>query len=217
VRPALAALITLGMLVVGPSASAAPPTKLIATVGPPDFTITLTDADANPVTSLKAGLYRIVVNDKSGIHDFHLIGSGVDKVLADVAFMGTKSVTVALAGGKYRYQCDPHSADMRGSFTVLPAPKLLGAVGPGFTISLKKPSGQKVKTVPAGLYAFVVSDRASTHSFVLRQTSSGSFQKELTAVGFVGKKTVNVNLTPGRWAFFCRPHRSGMNGKFSVR
>jgi plastocyanin len=216
VRSAILALAAAGLLAAAPSSSAAPPTKLIGTVGP-EFTISLTDAEGNPVTTLKAGLYTIVVNDKSGIHDFHLMGPGLDRVITDVDFVGTRSVTVALAGGRYRYQCDPHFDQMKGSFTAGPAPKLFGAVGPGFTISLKTAKGQKVKTLAAGPYTFVAADKSSMHDFTLKQTSGGTFQKALTGLGFVGKKTVNVNLTPGRWEFFCRPHRSRMSGKFSVR
>jgi plastocyanin len=214
-RLAIVVFAAAAVLAIGPSAPAATPTKLIGTVGP-EFVISLMDVDGNAVKTLKAGLYTIVVNDKSGIHDFHLTGPSVDQVIGGVEFVGTESVTVALAGGTYRYQCDPHP-DLKGAFTVAPAPKLLGTVGPSFTISLKTAKGQKVKTLSARLYTFVVNDKASSHNFTLRQRSGGTFQKALTGVAFVGKKTVNVNLTPGRWEFFCRPHQATMNGKFTVR
>jgi plastocyanin len=91
-------------------------TKLTGTVGP-GFTITLKKGTAK-VKTLKAGTYKITVSDKSNIHDFHLKGPGVNKVITATAFKGTKSVTVKLKKGKYTYVCDPHATSMHGSFTV---------------------------------------------------------------------------------------------------
>ncbi len=88
---------------------------LVGTVGP-GFTISLTN-DGAAVKTLKPGAYKITVNDKSSIHDFHLTGPGVDKT-TDVAFTGTVSWTVKLSKGAYTYTCDPHTATMTGDFTV---------------------------------------------------------------------------------------------------
>ena len=69
--------------------------------------------------TVKAGTYTLKVEDKADIHDFHLIGPGVDKVVTDVPFKGEKTVTVTLQKGTYTYQCDPHAAGgMKGTFTV---------------------------------------------------------------------------------------------------
>ena len=38
--------------------------------------------------------------------------------ITDVAFTGTKSTTVQLTPGVWTYLCQPHSTQMRGSFTV---------------------------------------------------------------------------------------------------
>jgi plastocyanin len=90
--------------------------KLTATVGP-GFSISLTSG-GKKVTRLKAGRYRITVRDRSHMHNFHLIGPGLNKKTA-VAFHGTVTWTVALKKGKtYRYVCDPHKARMKGSFRV---------------------------------------------------------------------------------------------------
>lgn len=90
--------------------------KLVGTVGP-SFTIKVTKA-GKAVKTLKAGTYKIAVNDKSDMHNFHLIGPGVNKKTT-VAFTGTKTWTVKLKKGKYRFQCDPHAANgMKGSFRV---------------------------------------------------------------------------------------------------
>jgi plastocyanin len=78
----------------------------------PGFDISVEDAD-----NVKAGTYTLKVEDKSDIHNFHLMGPGVD-VKTDVSFKGTKEFTVALQAGEYHFQCDPHSSSMNGSFTV---------------------------------------------------------------------------------------------------
>jgi plastocyanin len=68
--------------------------------------------------SVPAGTYTLKVEDKSDMHNFHLIGSGVD-VATDVSFEGDKTFTVTLKPGTYTYQCDPHaSSGMKGTFEV---------------------------------------------------------------------------------------------------
>jgi plastocyanin len=89
---------------------------LSGTVGS-GFTITL-KSGGKKVSSVKAGRYTITVNDKSDIHDFHLVGPGVNKRITTVGFKGKKSFTATLKKGKYRYFCDPHRTDMHGSFRV---------------------------------------------------------------------------------------------------
>jgi plastocyanin len=92
-------------------------TPLAGTVGP-GFTITL-DKGGKKVSTLKAGSYTIKVSDKANVHDFHLFGPGVNKVITTVPFVGTKSVTVTLKKGTYTYQCDPHAASgMKATFKV---------------------------------------------------------------------------------------------------
>ena len=70
------------------------------------------------MTRLAAGTYRFRISDKSSSHNFHLIGPGYNKAITAVRFRGTKTVTVKLRKGTYRYQCDPHSSFMNGSFRV---------------------------------------------------------------------------------------------------
>jgi plastocyanin len=69
------------------------------------------------VSSLKAGTYKIVVSDKSSIHNFHLTGPGVNKTTS-VGATGSKTWTVKLKKGTYKYVCDPHKTIMKGSFKV---------------------------------------------------------------------------------------------------
>ena len=84
----------------------------------PGFTIEVSQNGAD-AESVKAGTYTLDVEDKSDMHNFHLIGPGVDEEVTDVGFVGEKSVTVTLEPGTYTYQCDPHAASgMKGTFTV---------------------------------------------------------------------------------------------------
>jgi plastocyanin len=125
VRAAVALLVLalLGALTafVLPHAGGASNPKLIGTVGP-GYTITLTDADGNSVTSLPAGTYDIEVHDNAAIHNFHLFGPGSVDESTDVVGTGQVTWTVALVAGTYTYQCDPHAdLGMRGTFTVAPS------------------------------------------------------------------------------------------------
>ncbi|HZR92716.1 MAG TPA: plastocyanin/azurin family copper-binding protein [Gaiellaceae bacterium] len=91
--------------------SAAP--KLKGTVGP-GFTISLKTATGRTVTTLKAGTYTIVVSDRSAIHSFVLEGPGVERDITTPSFVGTKTVTVKLRKGKYKFYCRPHESTMFG-------------------------------------------------------------------------------------------------------
>jgi plastocyanin len=105
----------------GPPPSPPPPpapsvTRLFATVGP-GATISLRTAKGRRVSRLRRGRYRIIVRDRSSMHNFHLRGPGLNKKTT-VGFRGTRTWTVTLRRGTYRYVCDPHAARMRGSFRV---------------------------------------------------------------------------------------------------
>ena len=108
------ALLAIAVLSAG-SAPAATKT-LSGTVGP-GFTISL-KSKGKKVTSLAPGRYRIRVSDKSDFHNFHITGPGVNRRITGVDFEGTKSRTFRLRKGTYRYVCDPHSDEMKGSFKV---------------------------------------------------------------------------------------------------
>jgi hypothetical protein len=102
------------------------------------------------------------------------------------------------------------------AFARADANKLKGTVGPSFTISLTK-NGHRVRTLTAGTYTFVISDKASIHNFTLEQEKGGKFEKDLTSVAFVGTKTVKVKLKAGKWKFYCKIHESQMFGFFTVK
>jgi uncharacterized cupredoxin-like copper-binding protein len=100
------------------TAPAAPAPKSVQGAVGPGFTINLR-LGGKKVANLKKGVpYRFVINDRSTIHDFHLRGPGLDRVLTSVDFTGTKSVVLRLRKGTYRFFCDPHASFMHGSFRV---------------------------------------------------------------------------------------------------
>jgi hypothetical protein len=111
--PIVALIVVLAWTTIG---MAATPT-LRGTTGP-GFTISV-KRNGTSVKKLKAGMYRIVVADKSSIHNFHLFGPGVNKKTT-VPFVGTRTWTVKLKAGKYTFQCDIHAAvGMKGTFRVV--------------------------------------------------------------------------------------------------
>lgn len=99
------------LLFTASSAIAAAPPTLRGSVGPDD-TIRL------GVKPRKGGVYRLTVKDAADDHNFRLRGPGVN-VATSVGGTGAKTFRVRLQPGKtYRFVCDPHADEMRGSFTV---------------------------------------------------------------------------------------------------
>jgi plastocyanin len=78
----------------------------------PGFVISLDGTDG-----LTAGSYKLVVNDQSTAHNFHLTGPGVD-VSTEVGTEGEESFDIELQAGEYTFVCDPHASQMNGSFRV---------------------------------------------------------------------------------------------------
>jgi hypothetical protein len=113
----LAAGVVAALALAAPIGATSSVTKLTGTVGP-GFTITLKKGTAK-VKTLKAGSYKITVSDKSNIHNFHLKGPGLSRIITTVPFVGTKTVIVTLRKGTYTFVCDPHLTTMHGSFRVV--------------------------------------------------------------------------------------------------
>ena len=107
----LGAIGLVGALTLAGGATAATATP-IGTVGP-GFTITLTKG-GKKVTRLNAGRYQLVVRDRSSMHNFVLEGPGDERDVTTVPFQGTKTVTVKLRPGKYKFYCRPHESSMFG-------------------------------------------------------------------------------------------------------
>jgi plastocyanin len=103
----------------GSAASRSSVTVLRGTVGP-GFTITLKQNGVR-VTRLRPGLYRIVVADRSSIHNFKLEkshGGELERRVTTIGFVGTRTTTVRLTAGQWEYYCEPHESSMKGHFTV---------------------------------------------------------------------------------------------------
>ena len=112
---ALAVVFALSALI-GAGSAAATPKTVNGSVGP-GFTISL-KLSGKKVKRLKATTYKFTVTDKSSIHNFRLKGPGYNRAITSVGFKGTKTVTVRLKKGTYRFQCDPHASIMKGGFKV---------------------------------------------------------------------------------------------------
>ena len=167
------------------------------------FTITLNDAGGNKVTHLDAGTYTLDLHDHSAFHNFHLSGPGVD-VFTSVDGIENKTFTVTFTDGTYFFNCDPHSSQMKGSFTVgtvstppppVPVPaavKLAGSIGAGSKATLKPLAG-----LGAGKAVVTIKDASATDGFRL----VGPGISKATGKAFKGTVTWKVTLRPGRYSF----------------
>jgi hypothetical protein len=88
--------------------------------------------------------------------------------------------------------------------------RLAGTVGPGFTITLKQ-NGKVAKTMKAGRYTFVVSDRSGIHNFAIR---GPGLNRAITSVPFTGAKTMTLTLRRGTYTFSGPPHPRGLRGTY---
>jgi len=108
--------VVVAALIAAPAYARSSAVTLKGEVGP-GFSIDVEKA-GNDLKTIKAGTYKIKVEDKASTHNFHLFGPGVNK-RTSVPFTGETTWTVKLKPGKYTYQCDPHaSAGMKGTFKV---------------------------------------------------------------------------------------------------
>jgi plastocyanin len=93
--------------------------------------------------------------------------------------------------------------------------KVLGTVGPGFTISLKSTTGKKLTTVKAGMYAFVVTDKSSIHNFTVK--GPGISNRMITGTSFTGTKTAVLTLRPGKYTLYCTVHPTSVTTTVTVK
>lgn len=94
-------------------------TNLKGTVGP-GYSISLTEA-GKKVKTLKPGTYSITVSDKSSMHNFTLekeTKPNIEKHITATGFKGTKTITVKLVKGHWKYYCSVHEPQMYGWFWV---------------------------------------------------------------------------------------------------
>lgn len=105
-RVSLVAALATALAAALPAIAATPTFK--ANVGP-GFTIEMVPKP------IRAGKIRLVIDDESAIHTFHLTGEGVN-VKTSVAAVESKTFAVTLKNGTYTFICYPHPF-MKGSFT----------------------------------------------------------------------------------------------------
>jgi plastocyanin len=93
-----------------------PKAKLLLTSGP-GFTITLKTTAGKTVKTMKKGTYRLVVRDRSRIHNAHVVAPGFNRRTWPLSYTGTQTWKVKLARtGTFRFLCDPHAlSGMKGS------------------------------------------------------------------------------------------------------
>jgi plastocyanin len=91
-------------------------------------------------------------------------------------------------------------------------PKLIGRVGPGFSITLQTASGAGVTNIDPGTYDVEVSDQSAEHSFHLQ----GLGVDQTTTAAETGTTIWVVTFQVGTYVFFCNEHASTMRGRFTV-
>jgi plastocyanin len=80
------------------------------------FKIEMKNQANRRLTRVKAGRYRLKVEDKGTIHNFRLRGPGLNRATSIPGRVET-IWTVSLRKGTYTFLCDPHPS-MRGTFRV---------------------------------------------------------------------------------------------------
>jgi len=211
------AVLAAGVLAFGLPASAGIQSSTLHGVVGPGPTISLTQDDGTPVKHLDPGAYTIMVEDNADIHNFHLFGEGVDqRTVVETTSTTTWDVTFQDAK-TYKFQCDPHAAFMRGSFTVgnvpvsPPVPRLNARVT-SRTISLKTAAGTRVRTLLENTYRIVVSDATKAQNFHL----TGPSVNRKTRVAARAKLVWKLRLTPGKFVY--RSDKSAkLRGTFTVK
>jgi len=114
-RRLLPVFIAAGILAAGASAGTQS-TRLVGEVGP-SYSIEV-KLNGKDLKTIKAGTYKIKIEDKASIHNFHLKGPGLNKSTG-ISFTGDQTWTIKLRKGTYTYQCDPHAFQgMKGTFKV---------------------------------------------------------------------------------------------------
>jgi hypothetical protein len=198
---------------------------LVGTVGP-GYTIELEDSAGNPVTTLAAGTYDVLVHDRAPDHNFHLSGPGVNRSTT-VDGMGdtTWEDIVFQAGATYTYVCDPHFYEMNGSFTTAAAPPTPPPPGPPPPAPPPPPgppppsppppppphvhplqvAGVRISVVRRGSKRFLVGRARINHPAVARlalmrgQRTRASARKQWAAGRNTIRAAIPRTLPRGRW------------------
>jgi hypothetical protein len=211
-RPTITALAAAAGLLLAAAAfaltarGAAETGRLVATVGP-DFTIRLDDADGKTVSSLRARHYSLLVRDLSAEHNFVMADKPAGlklRIDSGVEFVGEKTFEIDLEAGRYAFACSPHFQVMNGEFTVFPAatttpkPKPPPTRAAGVTVAGRAYAPRSLK---AGRYRLVVSDRSPTRNFRLE----GPGVKRATGKAFTGTVRWTLRLNRATYRFGSDP------------
>jgi hypothetical protein len=110
--------------------------------------------------------------------------------------VGTPSTGSGSSGTSTGSNTKPTSQDITGSAIAPFRGTLTGAVSAAgrLTIAFK---GKSVASLKAGRYTVAVTDRSSTDGFLLQKPTRKTVS--VTGAMFVGKRSLSVTLTAGRW------------------
>jgi hypothetical protein len=182
-----------------------------------DYSITLLFDDGSSATSAPAGSYRLVVNDQTSEHNFHLSGPGVD-VDTGIDQVGTQSFTINLQNNsQYTFVCDAHPDTMRGTINI--------GTPPASTSPTSTGTGKPTTNVPAGptghkIVGTVTAAVSGSKATLLLDGKSvtrlgqGWYRFKVTkgaltlgppkgaAQHLGGGTTLSVHLTPGTWKYY---------------
>jgi plastocyanin len=120
-RLACLALLAAAIAFVLPASASVLAGPVLTGVVGPGYEISLQDAGGHAVTNLAPGDYTFDIKDQSSIHNFHLMGPGVDTATS-ADEVDEIEWNLHLAAGTYTFFCDTHPDTMYGSFTVGDAP-----------------------------------------------------------------------------------------------
>ena len=116
-RSIVVPVLAMASLVVATSAGGVPAKDSFALKGEvyaTGFKIEMENAAGRKLRSIRAGTYRIKIEDKATIHNFRLRGPGINRATS-VPRRSEQIWTVKLQKGTYRFLCDPHAATMSAS------------------------------------------------------------------------------------------------------
>jgi plastocyanin len=120
----IAGCLVAALVLAGAAFSRVASTPTLKGVVGPGFTISFKKAGRSVKgKTLKAGMYKIVISDKSNFHNFTLEREKPTKPhiefhLTGTSFIGSKTKTVTLKPGNWRFYCSIHEAMMHGDFKV---------------------------------------------------------------------------------------------------
>lgn len=117
-----AAVAAAALAIAGAALGSSSSTPTLKGVVGPGYSVSLTKG-GKKVTSLKAGKYKIVVGDKSSIHNTVLEREKpskpkLEKDLTGTGFTGSKTVVMTLKPGSWRFYCSVHESQMHQDFKV---------------------------------------------------------------------------------------------------